>query len=87
MKAINIFLEHFQGNKSAAGGVLGHSQQIVSHWAKTSDMPLGLVPKAAKLIGKNRVSCVLISIGLTNYPSPTHRCALITSSASRQHDI
>jgi len=52
MKAIEIFLDHFNGNQSQAARVLGKKQQHVWHWLNKSDLPLELVPKAAKAIGK-----------------------------------
>jgi len=53
-KAIEIFLEHFDGNQSAAGRALGKKQQHVWYWLNTeeADMPTDLIPKAAELIGK-----------------------------------
>lgn len=54
MKALNIFLNHFGGNKSAAARSIGESPQLVHTWAKhpSGDMPIKYVPAAAKAIGK-----------------------------------
>jgi hypothetical protein len=55
-KAIAIFLKHFDGNQSAAARALGRKQQNVWYWLNNEngiDMPLELVPKAAKLMGTN----------------------------------
>jgi len=52
MKAIEIFIKHFDGNQSEAARALGKKQQHVWHWLNKSDIPLELVPKAAKVIGK-----------------------------------
>ena len=53
MKAIEIVLNHFGGNQSKVAGLLGKKQGHVWHWLnKGADMPLELIPKAAKLIGK-----------------------------------
>jgi DNA-binding transcriptional regulator YdaS (Cro superfamily) len=53
MRAIEIFLEHYEGNQSAAARALGKKQQHVWHWLNISeDMPAKYVPKAARLIGK-----------------------------------
>ncbi len=52
-KAIEIFLEHFGGNQSAAARAIGRKQQNVWYWLNNDiDMPLEITPKAAKLIGK-----------------------------------
>ena len=54
MKAIEIFVQHFGGNQSKAAAAIGKKQGHVWHWLnKGADMPLELVPKAARLIGKS----------------------------------
>jgi hypothetical protein len=53
MRAIDIYLNHFDGNQSQAAKALGKKQQNVWGWLRKSpDMPLHLVPAAAKIIGK-----------------------------------
>lgn len=52
MKAIEIFLNYYGGNQSKAARAIGKKQGHVWHWLNKSDLPLELVPKAAKLIGK-----------------------------------
>lgn len=52
MKAIEIFLDFYDGNQSKAARALGKKQQNVWHWLNKSDLPLELIPTAAKLIGK-----------------------------------
>ena len=52
MRAIEIYLEHFDGNQSKAALALGKKQGHVWHWLnKAKDMPTDLVPSAAKIIG------------------------------------
>lgn len=54
MRAIEIFLKNYGGNQSKAALALGKKQGHVWHWLnKSPDMPLSLIPKAAKLIGKH----------------------------------
>ncbi|MGZ8164102.1 MAG: hypothetical protein ACXW04_01180 [Methylobacter sp.] len=52
MKAIEIFLSHYDGNQSKAARAIGTKQGNVWYWLKKSDLPLELIPKAAELIGK-----------------------------------
>lgn len=54
MKAIEIFLEHFNGNQSKAAEALGKKQGHVWYWLNKdgADMPLELVPMAARIMGK-----------------------------------
>lgn len=52
-RAIELFLEHFDGNQSKAAAALEKKQQAVWSWINiTKDMPLELVPKAAEIMGK-----------------------------------
>ncbi len=54
MKAIEIFVAHFSGNQSEAARALGKKPGHVWHWInKGKDMPVELVPEAARIIGKN----------------------------------
>ena len=54
MKAIQIVLNHFDGNQSKVARAIGKKQGHVWNWLnKSKDMPIYLVPKAAKLIGKH----------------------------------
>jgi hypothetical protein len=52
MKAIEIFLIHYGNNQSKAARAIGKKQGHVWHWLNKSDIPLELIPTAAKLIGK-----------------------------------
>ncbi len=52
MKAIFIFLDFFGGNQTKAAKALGKKQGHVHYWMKHSDIPLHLIPQAAKIIGK-----------------------------------
>jgi Putative antitoxin of bacterial toxin-antitoxin system, YdaS/YdaT len=55
MRAIDIYLSHFNGNQSAAARALGVKQGHIWHWmhkSKSGDMPIERIPAAAKIIGK-----------------------------------
>lgn len=55
MRAIDIFLHAFDGNQTAAANAIGVKQQNIWYWlneSKTKDLPLELIPDAAKAIGK-----------------------------------
>ena len=52
MRAIEIYLKHFDGNQSRAALALGKKQGHIWYWLnKANDMPVELVPRAAKVIG------------------------------------
>ena len=53
MRAIEIYLNHFDGNQTKAAKALGKEQGHVWHWLnKSKDMPMKYVPKAASIIGR-----------------------------------
>lgn len=52
MRAIDKFLDHFDGNQSKAAKALLVKQQNIWWWKnKSKDMPLEYVPRASKAIG------------------------------------
>ena len=51
MKAIEKFLNHFDGNQTKAAEALGVKQQNIWWWSnKAKDIPLEYIPKAAEIL-------------------------------------
>lgn len=54
-RAIDVYMDFFDGNQSKAAFALGKKQGHIWHWLnKAKDMPIELVPKAAKIIGRKK---------------------------------